>query len=64
MRNRAGCETLPPVQRRSDQEERVTTLVCLECRDESDDAQGWRAYLDDEDVLVYCATCATREFGP
>ena len=51
-------------QRRPDQEERVATLVCLECGEESDEAQGWRAYLDDSDVLVYCAHCATREFGP
>ena len=53
-----------PMQRRPDQEERVTTLVCLECGDESDEAGEWRAYLDDEDVLVYCAACAKREFGP
>jgi hypothetical protein len=52
------------MQRRPDQEERVATLVCLECGEESDEAPGWRAYLDDEDVLVYCAHCATREFGP
>jgi RNase P subunit RPR2 len=52
------------MQRRPDQEERVTTLVCLECGDESDEARRWRAYLDEEDVLVYCAHCATREFGP
>jgi hypothetical protein len=51
-------------QRRPDQEVRVATLVCLECGEESDEAQGWRAYLDDSDVLVYCAHCATREFGP
>ena len=49
---------------RPDQEERVATLVCLECGDESDETQGWRAYLDEHDVLVYCAHCATREFGP
>lgn len=42
----------------------MTTLVCLECGDESDEAPRWRAYLDEEDVLVYCADCATREFGP
>ncbi len=52
------------MQRRPDQEERVATLVCLECGDESDEAQRWRAYLDEEDVLIYCAYCATREFGP
>ena len=42
----------------------MTTLVCLECGDQSDEAKEWRAYLDDYDVLVYCARCATREFGP
>jgi hypothetical protein len=36
----------------------------------SDDGAGWRAYMaggDDDDpdveVVVYCATCAVREFG-
>jgi hypothetical protein len=52
------------VKRGSEKEQRVATLVCLECADESDQTQGWRAYLDDEDVLIYCAHCATREFGP
>ena len=41
----------------------MSTLVCLECGDESDEASGWRAYLDEHDVLVYCVACATREFG-
>ena len=54
----------PAVQRRSEEEQRVATLVCLECGDESDDAPGWRAYLDEDDVLVYCEDCAVREFGP
>ena len=52
------------MQRRPDQEERVTTLVCLECGDESDEAQGWRAYLDDEDVLVYCAALRHARVRP
>lgn len=52
------------MKRGSEEEQRVATLVCLECGDESDEAPGWRAYLDDENVLVYCEDCATREFGP
>ncbi len=52
------------MKRGSEEEQRVVTLVCLECGDESDEAPGWRAYLDDEAVLVYCPHCATREFGP
>ena len=41
-------------------------LECLECGACSEEARGWRAYLDDDssDVLVYCAACAEREFGP
>ena len=50
------------MQRRPDHETCVSTLVCLECGDESDDAQGWRAYVDDGDILVYCTQCAIREF--
>jgi hypothetical protein len=52
------------VKRRTEEEQRVATLVCLECRVESDETPGWRAYLDEDDVLIYCAHCATREFGP
>jgi hypothetical protein len=48
---------------RPEEEQRVASLVCLECDDESDDARGWRAYVDDGDVLVYCSHCAHREFG-
>jgi len=51
------------MQRRPEEEQRVASLVCLECGDESDEASGWRAYLDEDDLLVYCARCATREFG-
>jgi hypothetical protein len=41
------------------------TLTCAECGvTSSDDAKGWRAYLDDEDqVVMFCASCAVREFG-
>ena len=40
-------------------------LECLECGARSEDALGWRAYLDDDstDVWIYCADCARREFG-
>ena len=50
------------MKRRSEEEQRVVTLTCLECGDESDEARGWRAYVDDEDLLVYCGDCAAREF--
>ena len=49
--------------RRPEQEQRLAVLVCLECGDESDEARGWRAYVDEDDVLVYCSDCADREFG-
>ena len=47
-------------------------LACQECFAVADDAAtsiGWRGYLvDDEDgrdyVVVYCAECTEREFGP
>jgi hypothetical protein len=47
-------------------------MRCVECERESEDAEGWRAYLvgdpdDDGDeapaVIVYCRLCAEREFG-
>ncbi|MBA2725546.1 MAG: hypothetical protein H0U53_06115 [Actinobacteria bacterium] len=44
-------------------------ILCVECRREQRERErGWRAYLTtDEDeaaeVVVYCPTCATREFG-
>jgi hypothetical protein len=53
---------------------RVETLLrCAECGAGSDElATGWRAYLAgelDEDereaeILMFCPTCAEREFGP
>jgi hypothetical protein len=45
-------------------------LTCIECgREQAAGERGWRAYLtDDEDApaeaIVYCPTCAEREFGP
>jgi hypothetical protein len=45
-------------------------LRCEICGIMADDhALGWRAYLasdDDEgvEVVVFCPTCAEREFGP
>ena len=50
------------MQRRPEQEQRVAALICLECGDESDEAAGWRAYRDEDELLVYCADCAAREF--
>ena len=49
--------------KRRPQEQQVTaTLVCLECREESDEASRWRAYVHAGELLVYCACCAAREF--
>ena len=48
--------------RRPERELSVAPLVCLECGDESDEAHGWRAYVDGDDLLVYCGDCAAREF--
>jgi hypothetical protein len=38
--------------------------ICIECRTQSDSrAVGWRAYLgDDDEVVVFCPGCASREF--
>jgi NAD-dependent SIR2 family protein deacetylase len=49
-------------------QQRKTTLhgvlECLECGEQSTEAYGWKAFLDQElDLLVYCAACADREFG-
>lgn len=39
-------------------------LECIECGETSAEAHGWKAYLDEEaEVLVYCVSCAEREFG-
>ena len=39
-------------------------LECIECRARSDEATGWKAYVDEDDgVVTYCAYCAWREFG-
>jgi hypothetical protein len=39
-------------------------IVCLECEEHSNEARGWKAFLDEElELLVYCAACAEREFG-
>jgi hypothetical protein len=44
-------------------EELVAALVCLECGTHSDEAaQGWRAFLMDDRVAVYCGECAEAEF--
>ena len=38
-------------------------LVCIECLLASTvDARGWRAYVLDGELLVYCPACASREF--
>jgi hypothetical protein len=44
-------------------------MTCEGCEAEADGrAQGWRALIGEEDdgslmVAVFCAECATREFG-
>jgi len=40
-------------------------LECLECGVRDDVAKRWRAYLDPDGdgVLVFCSSCAEREFG-
>jgi hypothetical protein len=40
-------------------------LECIECGMRTEEARGWRAYLDEDsnDVWIYCAECAQREFG-
>ena len=62
MRYEDEYETLAAVNSRPEQELSIATLVCLECGDESDEARGWRAFVDDDDLLVYCRDCAAREF--
>jgi hypothetical protein len=44
--------------------ETVSSCACLECeRVWVDDAEHWRAYLDEEgQLLLYCPACASREF--
>jgi hypothetical protein len=41
-------------------------LECLECGARDEAAKEWRAYLepDGDGVLIFCADCAEREFGP
>lgn len=57
-----ACGTILRMSRREHQLELL--LECLECGDASDEARGWKAYLDEEStLLVYCAACAEREFG-
>ena len=49
----------------NDQQERAHVLHCLECAMEDDrEAPGWRAYLLELEVLLYCPSCASHEFGP
>ena len=43
------------MQRRPDKSNASPRSSCLECGDESDEAAGWRAYLDEDELLVYCA---------
>ena len=51
------------MKRQGHEKQLTTTLVCLECRDESEHAIGWRAYRDDAgELLIYCGGCAAREF--
>ncbi len=50
----------------SEQPQVAFALECLECGVQDNAAAGWRAYLDPDGdgVLVFCAACAQREFGP
>ena len=50
------------MQHRPEEEQLVGTLVCLECGEESSSARGWRAYVDEDELLIYCGDCAAREF--
>ena len=40
-------------------------LICVECaKSARGRAAGFRAYVSDEgEVVVYCSSCAKREFG-
>lgn len=42
--------------------ELTNELVCLECGERSGEARGWQAHLYEGELLVYCCTCAWREF--
>ncbi|HZT91518.1 MAG TPA: hypothetical protein VFA05_05705 [Gaiellaceae bacterium] len=46
----------------------LAPLRCIECRRPWTDAtQRWRMKVTEDDVpeaVLYCATCAHREFGP
>ena len=50
----------------SEQPQVATVLECLECGARDETAFGWRAYLEPEGdgLLIFCADCARREFGP
>lgn len=52
----------PAMQHPPEEEQLVGTLVCLECGEESSSARGWRAYVDEAELLIYCDDCAAREF--
>ncbi len=41
-------------------------MICAEClRPAEGAAAGWRAHLtDDGELVLYCASCAVRTFGP
>jgi len=43
-------------------------MCCIECELEwADPAERWRLKITDDDPVetaLYCAACATREFGP
>jgi hypothetical protein len=41
----------------------MEALVCIECGDESvPGSRGWRAYVFEGGLLVYCPGCVSREF--
>lgn len=48
----------------------TTELVCAECgREDNQRERGWEGHLVDldedgeDEILFFCAACATREFG-
>ena len=55
----------PSVQSNNPPPNVTIVLECLECGARDDVAKGWRAYLEPEadGVLVFCPSCAEREFG-
>jgi hypothetical protein len=43
----------------------MSALICVQCGKPAEPrAEGWKAYLDDDDIAVlFCPDCTEREFG-